>query len=170
MALYKVPGVYFSETTQSLGSTASGYNRTAVIGQAQLYTTIKNLELTKSKVNTPKTDIILSNVTPLVGEYTPTVGNYVLWTDTTTPAEGKVQIGLVNAHWLSDGTVSVGDYVVLVDETDSYGYKLALEGDQGALQVINNITAILTRSNIKRNSTASPCIYITTRRICHHIP
>lgn len=139
MALYKVPGVYFSETTQSLGSTASGYNRTAVIGQAQLYTTIKNLELTKSKVNTPKTDIILSNVTPIVGEYTPTVGNYVLWTDTTTPAEGKVQIDLVKAHWISNGTVSVGDFVILEDTEDSYGYKLALEGDANALQVIETI-------------------------------
>ena len=143
MALYKVPGVYFSETTQSLGSTASGYNRTAVIGQGQLYTTIKDLELTKSKVVTPKANIILSNVAPIVGEYTPTVGNYVLWTDTTAPAEGKVQISLVKAHWLSEGTVSVGDYVVLVDETvetvNTYGYKLVLEGTTGAMQVIADI-------------------------------
>ena len=143
MALYKVPGVYFSETTQSLGSTASGYNRTAVIGQGQLYTTIKDLELTKSKVITPKANIILSDVAPIVGEYTPTVGNYVLWTDTTAPAAGKVQISLVKAHWLSEGTVSIGDYVVLVDETvetvNTYGYKLVLEGTTGAMQVIADI-------------------------------
>ena len=139
MALYKVPGVYFAETTQSLGSTASGYNRTAVIGQAQLYTTIKNLELIKSKVNTPKTDIILSDVTPTIGDFTPAVGNYVLWTNTTEPAEGKVQIDLVKAHWISNGTVSVGDFVILEDTEDSYGYKLALEGDAGALEVIETI-------------------------------
>lgn len=139
MAIYKAPGVYFSETTQSLGSTASGYNRTAIIGQGQLYTTIKNLELTRTGVITPKTKIILGNVSPIVGSYTPTVGNYVLWTDTTTPAEGKVQIGLVKAHWIGNGTPSVGDYVLLVDETDSYGYKETIEGTTGALQIIANI-------------------------------
>lgn len=139
MAIYRQPGVYFSETTQSLGSTASGYNRTAVIGQGQLYTTIKNLELTKSKVITPKAQIILENVVPTVDGYTPTVGNYTLWTDTVAPEEGKVQISLVNAHWISSGNVSIGDFVVLEDTDTSYGYKLALEGTEGALQVIANI-------------------------------
>ena len=140
MALYRAPGVLFAETTQSLGSTASGYNRTAIIGTGQLYTLVKDLELIKSKVVTPKTKIILGNVTPLVGEYTPTVGNYVLWTDTTAPAEGKVQIDLVKAHWIGNGTPSVGDYTVLVDETDTYGYKEAIETTTGALQIIATLT------------------------------
>lgn len=139
MALYRAPGVLFAETTQSLGSTASGYNRTAIIGTGQLYTTIKNLELIKSKIITPKTEVILSNVTPIVGEYTPTVGNYVLWTDTTAPAEGKIQLDQVKAHWIGNGTPSVGDYTVLVDETNTYGYKEAIETTEGALQIIETI-------------------------------
>ena len=140
MALYRAPSVLFAETTQSLGSTASGYNRTAIIGTGQLYTVIKDLELVKSKVVTPKAEIILNNVTPIVGEYTPTVGNYVLWTDTTAPAEGKVQLDLVKAHWIGNGTPSVGDYTVLVNETDTYGYKEAIETTTGALQIIATIT------------------------------
>lgn len=139
MALYKIPGVYFQETTQSLGSTASGYNRTAIIGQGQLYTTIKNLELIKSKVITPKTQIILENIAPTLDGYTPVVGNYTLWTDSVAPAEGKIQISLVKAHWIGNGTISVGDYVVLENTDTTYGYKLALEGDEGALEVIENI-------------------------------
>lgn len=140
MAIYKAPGVYFSETTQSLGSTASGYNRTAIVGQGQLYTTIKNLELIKSKVVTPKGQVIVSNVTPLVGTFTPTVGNYVLWTDTTAVPEGKVELDLVKAHWIGNGNPNVSDYVILVDETDTYGYKEAIEGTTGALQIIATIT------------------------------
>lgn len=48
MAIYRAPGVYFTEYTQSIGSTAFGYNRTAIIGLAQTYTTVSNLELIKS--------------------------------------------------------------------------------------------------------------------------
>lgn len=45
MAIYKAPGVTFTEYTQPVGSTAFGFNRTAIIGVAQSYTNISNLEL-----------------------------------------------------------------------------------------------------------------------------
>lgn len=48
MAIYRAPGVSFTEYTQPVGSTAFGYNRTAIIGVGQTYTTISNLELTKA--------------------------------------------------------------------------------------------------------------------------
>jgi len=47
MAIYKAPGVFFTEYTQSIGSTAFGYNRTAIIGLAQTFTNVSNLELLK---------------------------------------------------------------------------------------------------------------------------
>lgn len=45
MAIYRAPGVFFTEYTQPVGSTAFGYNRTAIIGVAQTYTNVSNLEL-----------------------------------------------------------------------------------------------------------------------------
>lgn len=48
MATYRQPGVYFTENIQSVGSTAFGFNRTAVIGLGQTYTNVSNLELVKS--------------------------------------------------------------------------------------------------------------------------
>lgn len=48
MAIYRQPGVYFTEYTQPIGSAAFGYNRTAVIGVGQLFTTVSNLEIIKS--------------------------------------------------------------------------------------------------------------------------
>ena len=84
MAIYRAPGVVFNETVQSLGSTSQGYNRTAVIGPAQLYTVVSNLELTKSKTITPKGEIIKSNVTPWLKQSTTevTIGSFVIWKET----------------------------------------------------------------------------------------
>jgi len=56
MAIYKAPGVFFTEYTQSIGSTAFGYNRTAIIGVAQSYTNISNLELIKSAAESDESD------------------------------------------------------------------------------------------------------------------
>ena len=50
MAIYKAPGVLFTEYTQPVGSTAFGFNRTAIIGVGQSYSNVYNLELTKSAV------------------------------------------------------------------------------------------------------------------------
>lgn len=58
MAIYKAPGVLFTEYTQSIGSTAFGFNRTAIIGLAQSYTNVSNLELIKSAVEESDSDEI----------------------------------------------------------------------------------------------------------------
>lgn len=57
MAIYKAPGVLFTEYTQPVGSTAFGFNRTAIIGVGQSYTNVSNLELTKSAVESDEADV-----------------------------------------------------------------------------------------------------------------
>lgn len=67
MAIYKSPGVYFTEYTQPVGSTAFGYNRTAIIGVGQSYTNVSNLELVKTELDSDSTDtdpILLPSGTP----------------------------------------------------------------------------------------------------------
>jgi len=62
MAIYSAPGVKFTEYTQPVGSTAFGYNRTAIIGVGQTYTNISNLELVKSPLDSDESadvDLIL---------------------------------------------------------------------------------------------------------------
>lgn len=56
MAIYKAPGVLFTEYTQPVGSTAFGFNRTAIIGVGQSYTNVSNLELIKSAVESDESD------------------------------------------------------------------------------------------------------------------
>lgn len=62
MAIYSAPGVKFTEYTQPVGSTAFGYNRTAIIGVGQTYTNVSNLELVKSPLDSDESadvDLIL---------------------------------------------------------------------------------------------------------------
>lgn len=62
MAIYQSPGVKFTEYTQPVGSTAFGYNRTAIIGVGQAYTNVSNLELVKSPLDSDESadvDLIL---------------------------------------------------------------------------------------------------------------
>lgn len=57
MAIYKSPGVFFTEYTQSIGSTAFGYNRTAIIGVGQSYTNVSNLELVRGASEESDSDV-----------------------------------------------------------------------------------------------------------------
>ena len=57
MAIYRAPGVFFTEYTQSIGSTAFGYNRTAIIGVGQSYTNISNLELIRGVSEESDSDV-----------------------------------------------------------------------------------------------------------------
>ena len=62
MAIYHAPGILFTEYTQPVGSTAFGYNRTAIIGVGQAYTNVSNLELVKSPLDSDESvdaDLIL---------------------------------------------------------------------------------------------------------------
>lgn len=62
MAIFQAPGVKFTEYTQPVGSTAFGYNRTAIIGVGQTYTNVSNLELVKSPLDSDESadvDLIL---------------------------------------------------------------------------------------------------------------
>ena len=104
MAIYREPGVFFTEYTQSVGSTAFGYNRTAVIGLGQSYTNVSNLELIKSapieesdsdEVNTD-TILLPSGVAASAG-YVPVVGDYVKLIGTayekvTSTTEGALEV------------------------------------------------------------------------------
>lgn len=139
MAIYKQPGVYFTENIQSIGSTAFGFNRTAVIGPAQLYTKVSNLEMVKSTAVTSKSSIVLANVEPVLEEFVPAVGSFTIWTETTAPDTGKIELDLVKAHWIGNLTPSIGDFVILVDDAEAYGYKESTEGTDGALQIIATI-------------------------------
>lgn len=108
MAIYKSPGVLFTEYTQSIGSTAFGFNRTAIIGVGQLYTNISNLELTKaaSESDEADTDLILlpSGAAASAGEIMqidsigsiPGFNDYVLDTDYTIDADNTI------ITWISD--------------------------------------------------------------------
>lgn len=139
MAIYRQPNVYFTENIQSIGSTAFGFNRTAVIGPAQLYTKVSNLEMVKSTAVTSKTSIVLANVKPVLEEFVPAVGSFTIWTETTAPDTGKIELDLVKAHWIGNLTPSIGDFVILVDDAEAYGYKESTEGATGALQIIATI-------------------------------
>lgn len=81
MAIYKSPGVYFTEYTQSIGSTAFGYNRTAIVGVAQSYINVSNLELVKSAAASESAEDIDSILLPsglaASAGYVPSVGDYV---------------------------------------------------------------------------------------------
>lgn len=97
MAIYKAPGVLFTEYTQSIGSTAFGYNRTAIIGVGQSYINVSNLELIKSEESDESdetsTDAILlpSGTLATSGDILEVIGlgnipgyyNYTLGTDYT---------------------------------------------------------------------------------------
>lgn len=98
MAIYREPGVFFTEYTQPVGSTAFGYNRTAIIGLAQTYTNISNLELIKSAAESDESDdantdkiLLPSGVAAEAGDILSVEGvgnipgyyNYVLGTDYT---------------------------------------------------------------------------------------
>lgn len=139
MAIYRQPNVYFTENIQSIGSTAFGFNRTAVIGPAQLYTKVSNLEMVKSMAVTSKTSIVLANVKPVLEEFVPAVGSFTIWTETTALDTGKIELDLVKAHWIGNLTPSIGDFVILVDDAEAYGYKESTEGTDGALQIIATI-------------------------------
>ena len=136
MAIYKSPGVYFTENIQALGSTNTGFNRTAVIGVAQAYTTISNLEIVKSSVAIEKSKIVISDVDPLLGETPVQVNDYVSWTNTTPVAAGSIELPVVKAHWIGFAEPSIGDYVILVDTDTEYGYKESVEGETGALKIV----------------------------------
>lgn len=140
MASYRAPGVYFDETIQSLGSTSTGYNRTGVIGVAQLYTNINNLELTKSGVITPKTEIISTNVVPYLTGGQVNVGDFVEWKNNEPVEEGEIELDLVKAHWIGKGTPQTGSYVILVDADSLYGYKESIEGVVGSLKIVQTIS------------------------------
>ena len=60
MAIFRQPGVYFTENIQSVGSTAFGFNRTAVIGLGQTYTNVSNLELVKSNSSAEESGDVLA--------------------------------------------------------------------------------------------------------------
>lgn len=60
MAIYRQPGIYFTENIQSVGSTAFGFNRTAVIGLGQTYTNVSNLELVKSNPSAVESGDVLA--------------------------------------------------------------------------------------------------------------
>ena len=141
MATYRIPGVYFSEKTQSLGPTTTGYNRTAIIGIGRQWKSVLNLSLTKSIVSIDSDKILLSVVNSNKKTSTDTfaLGDEVVW-DSTTPSEtGTIEIGVVNAHWIGDGTIQTGSYVQL-QTSPSYGYIRVLAGTENALLVINNLT------------------------------
>ena len=57
MAIYREPGVFFTEYTQPIGSTAFGYNRTAIIGVGQTYTNVSNLELVRGASDDSDSDV-----------------------------------------------------------------------------------------------------------------
>lgn len=96
MAIYSAPGVKFTEYTQPVGSTAFGYNRTAIIGVGQTYTNVSNLELVKSPLDSDESadvDLILlpTGLAAAVGDILSIEGvgnipgyyNYTLGTDYT---------------------------------------------------------------------------------------
>lgn len=139
MGLYRSPGVYFTENIQSLGSTAFGYNRTAIIGLGQTYTTVSNLEIVKSNTITPKNEILMENVTPYLSEGELTENSYVIWQKNEEVEEGKIELPEVKAHWIGRAIPSVGDFVILVDTEEKFGYKESVEGVEGALQVSETI-------------------------------
>ena len=99
MAIYRAPGVFFTEYTQSIGSTAFGYNRTAIIGLAQTFTNVSNLELVKSEISSDETDtdliLLPSGAAAAVGDIQsiqgigniPGMYNYTLGTDYTIDAD-----------------------------------------------------------------------------------
>ena len=112
MAIYRAPGVFFTEYTQSIGSTAFGYNRTAIIGVAQAYTNVSNLELIKSAVESDESDdtdldIILlpSGIAASAGDILsvegvgsiPGFNDYILGTDYTIDAD-KTTITWIGTH------------------------------------------------------------------------
>ena len=105
MAIYRAPGVFFTEYTQSIGSTAFGYNRTAIIGVGQTYTNVSNLELVRgasddsdSDVSNVDTILLPSGVPAVQGDILSIQGignipgyyNYTLGTDYTIKFVGDV--------------------------------------------------------------------------------
>lgn len=95
MAIYKAPGVLFTEYTQPVGSTAFGFNRTAIIGVGQSYINVSNLELIKSAEESDEASIdailLPSGIPAVAGDIMEIVGlgnipgyyNYTLNTDYT---------------------------------------------------------------------------------------
>lgn len=127
MAIFQAPGVKFTEFTQPVGSTAFGYNRTAIVGVAQSYTNISNLELIKADNSESlaesgeDTDSILlpSGTAAVAGDILSIEGignipgyyNYTLGTDYTIDAD-KTTI-----TWISDNKP-------MVNSTFYISYKL----------------------------------------------
>ena len=119
MAIYKAPGVYFTEYTQSIGSTAFGFNRTAVIGLGQTYTNISNLELIKSSPLTESAesgdadvDIILlpsgsaadaGDIVEVLG-----IGNVPGYYNYTLDVDYTLDEDLTTITWISDNKPTVG--------------------------------------------------------------
>ena len=140
MAAYRIPGVYFSEKTQSLGPTSTGYNRTAVIGIGRRWKQIANQSQTKSVVPIAEDRILLSVATDnrKTATDTFTFGDSVVWDAVTAPAQGTIEKGVVDAHWIGDGIIEAGSYVLL-QTTPSYGYIRVLAGTENSLLVTRNI-------------------------------
>ena len=112
MAIYRAPGVYFTEYTQPVGSTAFGYNRTAIIGVAQTYTNVSNLELIRGASEESDSDetnidaiLLPSGIAATAGDILEVVGvgnipgyyNYTLDTDYTINAD-KTTITWIGAN------------------------------------------------------------------------
>ena len=159
MAIYKEPGVYFTEYTQPIGSTAFGYNRTAIIGVGQTYTNISNLELIKaSESDETDVDAILlpSGTAASVGDILSITGigsvpgfyDYVLGTDYTIDAN-KTTITWIGTHKPADNSTFYISYKLNKSEArGDYDVKLMFNQTQIAEtygpEYLNNVIQPLT--------------------------
>lgn len=159
MAIYKEPGVYFTEYTQPIGSTAFGYNRTAIIGVGQTYTNISNLELIKaSESDETDVDAILlpSGTAASVGDILSVTGvgsipgfyDYVLGTDYTIDAN-KTTITWIGTHKPADNSTFYISYKLNKSEArGDYDVKLMFNQTQIAEtygpEYLNNVIQPLT--------------------------
>ena len=159
MAIYKEPGVYFTEYTQPIGSTAFGYNRTAIIGVGQTYTNISNLELIKaSESDETDVDAILLpfGTAASVGDILSVTGvgsipgfyDYVEGTDYTIDAN-KTTITWIGTHKPADNSTFYISYKLNKSEArGDYDVKLMFNQTQIAEtygpEYLNNVIQPLT--------------------------
>ena len=142
MAIYRQPGVYFTEYTQSIGSTAFGYNRTAIIGVAQTYNNISNLELVKSTVDSDESDVdtilLPSGLAAVEGDILSVTGvgsipgfyDYILGTDYTID-EDNTKITWIGAHKpVANSTFYISYKLNKSEERGDYDAKLMFNQTQ----------------------------------------
>ena len=163
MAIYKAPGVFFTEYTQSIGSTAFGYNRTAIIGVAQSYTNISNLELIKSVAESDEsddanTDVILlpSGLAAAAGDILqvtalgsiPGFNDYVLGTDYTLDADNTTITWISNNKPVANSVFYISYKLNKSEARGDYDPKLMFNqtqiSEQYGPEYINGVIQPLT--------------------------